>query len=81
MISAILSLYSLSSLSTNYTVSNLPNIYNLLISILSMDMDEAKKKEIVQMIKTNLGMSFFEGFKGYILKKYNIDNPLVKLLV
>lgn len=46
-----------------------------------MDMDEAKKKEIVQMIKTNLGMSFFEGFKGYILKKYNIDNPLVKLLV
>ena len=45
-----------------------------------MDMEEAKKKEIVQMIKVNLGLTVHEAFKSYIIKKYPLDHHLVRLL-
>lgn len=80
MIQTLFGLYSMTSLATNYSVSNMPNIYNLLISILSTNIEIDKKKEIVQLIKLHCGMTVYDGFKAYVMKKYAVDAEIVKLL-
>lgn len=78
MISTLSSLYCVIPMISNYNMVNLPNIYNLLISILLLeDIDE---NEILQMIKLNMGMTFYDGFKQYIIKKYPLSHILVKMV-
>lgn len=76
----LVSLYGMSSLSNNYSLSNMPNIYNLFISILSINIEVQQKKEIVQLIKLHCGMTMYEGFKAYVMKKYSVDSEIVKLI-
>lgn len=60
---------------TNYTVSNTVNIYNSFINILEI-VDNETKKKVIRIIKNNIGMSFYTGFKEYINHKYSSDDEL-----
>jgi len=80
MMSSIYNTASICSLIfPNHQFQNMPNLYNLLISILLIN-DSDKKSEIIQLIKLNLGLTFYDGFRQYIIKKYPIDHDLVKLV-
>lgn len=91
MLSTLISVCSLSSLSTNYSIVNMPNLFNLLILIiLDTALEERTKgrdiyrqhqeQDIVQMIKTNMGMTFYESFKQYVMKKYPLEHRIVRLV-
>lgn len=80
MIQTLGALYYLSPVLTNYGMVNLPNLYNLLISILSLSLCPEVKKEIVQLIKLHLGITIFTGLKQYALKKYSGTHPIIQTL-
>ena len=56
---------------TNYKIQNINNVYNLIYDIIKL-CDEEKKKEIGELIKKDIGMTFYNNFKLYLMKK-NLD--------
>lgn len=80
MISNVWNAYSISQwLYPNHEYQNMPNLYNFLISIISTRKSE-DVKQIIQQIKLHIGMTFLNGFKQYILKKYPLEHELVKMV-
>jgi len=73
-------LYGLSMFQKNYSITNQNNIYNFVVEVINMDDDFIFKKAVIQSIKTNIGMTFYENFKQYVMKKYPIDSNIVILL-
>ena len=53
---------------TNYKMTNMPNIYNLLISIFN-DLTDEEVMKYLDSIKLYVGNTFYNEFVGYIFKK------------
>jgi len=64
---------------TNYDIVNVVNVFNLLISILKITMPE-DHPTIMEEIKIQIGMTFFNKFRVYLMKKFPIDHPYIKLV-
>lgn len=80
MISNLFNIYSVSQyLYPNHELTNMPNLYNLLISIIITKKPE-DAKEIIQLIKLNMGLTFHNNLKQYVMKKYALDHELVKMV-
>ena len=54
--------------SSNYTIINYCNLFNLLIDILNHSTDE-QIQQIINSIKINLGITIFNDFKTYLYRK------------
>jgi hypothetical protein len=54
---------------SNYSIVNKNNIYNCFINIL-LDSDEETRKTIVKYIRLNIGMTFFNNLRDYIIRKF-----------
>jgi|WetSurMetagenome_2_1015567.scaffolds.fasta_scaffold540394_1 hypothetical protein len=79
MLSDILGLHTLSSyIYPNHQMVNMPNIFNLLLGIMVQRKEDASA--VVQMIKLNMGLTFYESFRQYVIKKYPINHDLVLLV-
>lgn len=66
------------SSNSNYTIMNMPNIYNFII--ISMDLiPEDNKEKYISNIKLQLGITFYNGLREYIIKK-TPDSINVKFL-
>ncbi len=65
-----MSSYIISSLIgyTNYSIQNTNNIYNCLITILSISSNE-QKRQIIDTIRLQIGKTFCDDFKLYIFNK------------
>lgn len=65
---------------TNHKITNMNNLFNLLINLISdcKNIDESKK--IIQLVKLHMGMTFFENFRSYIMKKYPYSAEMVLLV-
>jgi hypothetical protein len=76
----LFNIYSAVNLVTtsNHKVVNINNHYNFIINII-LNTDENKQREIIQEMKLQIGISFFNDLKQYILKKYPVEHELVKL--
>lgn len=71
---------TLLSTTTNYSVTNMPNLYNFLISVLRIIKDENDRNFFIEEMRLELGITFFEGFRGYVLKKYPYEHEFSKLV-
>ena len=69
----------LGSMFSNYSITNAPNQYNLMISILTEQTNEEQLKT-VEKIKIHMGISFWNQFREYVLRKFKIDSDMVKLV-
>jgi hypothetical protein len=58
--------YALSN--TNYGVSNMPNLYNFILSIMDNLTDE-QNKELIDSLILHLGRSFYKEFRKYLIEK------------
>lgn len=66
------SLISYMSFSAGYKMTNVNNIYNFIYDMIMLENDNEYKKKVVIMIKKNIGMTFYNNFMGYCIKK-NLD--------
>lgn len=64
---------------TNYNIVNVVNVFNLIISILKITMPEDHPM-IIEEIKIQIGMTFFNKFREYVQKKYPFNHDYVKLV-
>jgi hypothetical protein len=78
MLSSISSMYCILPMVSNYNMVNMPNIYNLLIALLLLD--EPHNIDTIQLIRLHMGITFYDGFKQYVLKKYPLTHNLVRLV-
>lgn len=58
---------------TNYKYINMPNVFNFIISMLE-NKNNDDRKIIIDKIKINMGMTFYNEFQQYYIKK--VDKPL-----
>jgi hypothetical protein len=63
----------------NYSYINTNSLYNLFIATLKSS-SEDQQRDLIENIKINLGMSWFDSFKTYALRKLPINHYVVKLL-
>lgn len=63
---------------TNYQLINKNNIYNTFIYVIENEKDNEQKKKIINLIKMNIGITFYNDMMGYLLKK-NPQSELLKL--
>lgn len=61
--------YAMKKTSSPYSYVNVCNMYNLLYCVIKSADDEQKKKDFIEMIKLNMGMTFYNDFMAYLLKK------------
>ncbi len=64
--------YYLIKNNSNYRLKNINNIYNCLIDLYDNFDGEDDKQKINKSIVKNIGVSFFNDFKAYCIRK-NID--------
>jgi len=79
MISTLYNLTMLGSVFSNYSITNAPNQYNLMIAILTEQTKEEQLKTI-EKIKIHMGISFWNQFREYVLRKFRIDSDMAKLV-
>ena len=58
--------YALSN--TNYSITNINNLHNFIISIMD-NMTEEQNKKLIDSLIINLGRSFYKEFRIYIITK------------
>lgn len=54
--------------SSNYSIENTSNLFNCLYQILLL-VDKDKQKEIIEIMKIQIGLKFVDQFKQYIFRK------------
>ena len=54
--------------STNYSVINVDNVYKFIIVTMET-LNEEQKKKLIENMKLQMGMSFYEEFKMYLFRK------------
>lgn len=54
---------------SNYGVINYNNVYNCFIDMMHVSGKE-ENKQFIEMIKKNIGMSFYHSFKEYFIYKF-----------
>ena len=64
---------------SNHRICNVVNIYNFIIDILNNSSDD-DRIDTVQSIKTHIGLTFFDDFRQYVMRKYPYDDAIVRLL-
>ena len=65
----------------NYQFLNIINIYNCIYNILNLFKDDIEKqKEIIQIIRINIGNQFCDGFKDYLFHKLKSNDYIFSLL-
>ena len=57
---------------TGYKMQNINNIYNFIYDIIKMENNEEYKKKVITHIKKNIGITFYNDFISYCIKK-NLD--------
>lgn len=63
---------------SNYSITNIVNVYNSFINILEL-VDEENKKKIIRIIKNNIGMTFYNDLRDYVNHKYSPNDELFVL--
>lgn len=63
----------------NYNIMNAPNMYNLLISVLGGETKE-KQAEIIELVKIHMGITFWNNFRDYVLRKFKLDSEMARLV-
>ena len=58
--------YGLSN--TNYGVTNLPNMYNFILSVMDVSSEE-QNVNIIDSLILHMGKSFFKDFRQYVFQK------------
>jgi hypothetical protein len=58
--------YALSS--SNYSLANMNNMYNFIISILDIINDE-EKQQLIDSLILHMGKTFYKGFRSYLIEK------------
>ena len=53
-------------------MQNINNIYNFIYDIIKMENNEEYKKKVITHIKKNIGITFYNDFISYCIKK-NLD--------
>jgi hypothetical protein len=53
---------------TNYTITNINNLYNLIVAILDMGTEE-QNIQIIDSIILHMGRTFYRDFKLYVFQK------------
>lgn len=73
--------YFFRNITANYQCINMNNQYNFIISILNMpEIDDNCKKYIIEHLKINCGLTFFNSFRDYCIRKLGIKNNLILFL-
>ena len=65
---------------SNHGMINYNNLYNFLIDIFKR-MSNEERDEFVRSMKIHLGMTFFENFKSYCMRKLDHNDPLICIIV
>lgn len=76
------SLYNLilvSSIWSNYTVTNKSNFYNFVISIL-IKQTPSQQVETITDLKMTMGLRVYNSFMEYVKRKFHYDHELVRLV-
>lgn len=73
MLKTVLS-YAISN--TNYGVTNLPNMYNFIISVMDNSSEE-QNNILIDSIILNLGRNFYKGFRHYMIEKLPNSKHLI----
>lgn len=60
------------SKSAGYKMQNMNNIYNFIYDIIKMENDEEYEERVLIQIKKNIGVTFYNDFMAYCIKK-NLD--------
>lgn len=65
---------------TNYSIMNVNNIYNYILSVIEMipEKEEAVIKKHLRLIRFNIGNQFYDNFLNYVRKK-DTTNIILKL--
>jgi hypothetical protein len=58
--------YALSN--TNYSVNNMPNLYNFIISVMDNNSEE-QNQQLIDSLILHLGRTFYKDFRNYIIQK------------
>jgi hypothetical protein len=66
------SLFSYMTFSAGYKMTNINNIYNFIYDMIMIENDDRYKHRVITMIKKNIGMTFYNNFMAYCIKK-NLD--------
>lgn len=64
-------IYNVITNNTNYKYLNTNNIYNCLINIYESIIEEENKDKFKNIIKLNIGLSFYNDLEIYYIKKFN----------
>lgn len=65
--------------SSSWSFQNKNNIYNFIIAIMNMSGD-TEKKIIIEELKINCGINFFNLFRDYTIRKLGIKHNLIIFL-
>ena len=64
---------------SNYDIVNVVNVFNFLISVLKVTRPE-DHPTIMEDIKIQIGMTFFNKFREYVTRKFPFNHDYVKLV-
>lgn len=68
----------LSSMFSNYNITNAPNQYNLMIAM--TEQTKYDQLKTVEKRKIHMGITFWNSFREYVLRKFRIDSDMAKLV-
>ena len=78
--SYIFTAVSLLNSSTNYSVINMPCLYNLFIYVLKELKNEDERDKFLEECRLQMGITFYDNFRAYVLKKYPYGHELARLV-
>jgi len=65
---------------TNYSIVNVNNHYNFIIDVWDLLFDDKSKHKLIEKIRVDIGVSFYNDFKEYCINKLSIEHDLIKYL-
>lgn len=64
---------------SSWSIQNTNNMYNLLFVVLDDIDEDYKRRKIITQVKIHCGMSFYNGFKDYCIKKLGMKHNIMEL--
>lgn len=54
--------------STNYSITNMNNLYNFILSLMNT-MEDKDKEDLIDKLILHLGRGFYKNFRKYVIEK------------